>query len=79
MSGQLNRRNEIVIEKLAGAIDRIGEALRLSDWSEPIKEAPDYANDESMSLPQRGKSNLLMSRAVDELKQLIVDLSEESD
>lgn len=79
MSGQLNRRNEIVIEKLAGAIDRIGEALRLSDWSEPIKEAPDYANDESMSLPQRGKSNLLMSHAVDELKQLIVDLSEESD
>ncbi len=31
MSGQLNRRNEIVIEKLAGAIDRIGETLRLSD------------------------------------------------
>ena len=79
MSGQLNRRNEIVIEKLAGAIDRIGETLRLSDWSEPIEEAPDYANDESMSLPQRGKSNLLMSRAVDELKQLIVALSEESD
>ena len=79
MSGQLNRRNEIVIEKLAGAIDRIGETLRLSDWSEPIEEAPDYANDESMSLPQRGKSNLLMSHAVDELKQLIVDLSEESD
>ena len=79
MSVLLNRRNEIVIEKLAGAIDRIGEALRLSAWSEPIKEAPDYANDESMSLPQRGKSNLLMSHAVDELKQLIVDLSEESD
>ena len=77
MSGQLNRRNEIVIEKLAGAIDRIGEALRLSDWSEPIKEAPDYANDESMSLPCRGKSNVLVDEAVYELNQLIVDLSAE--
>ncbi len=77
MSGQLNRRNEIVIEKLAGAIDRIGEALRLSDWSEPIKEAPDYANDESMSLPYRGKSNLLVDEAADALKELIAELSEE--
>ena len=77
MSGQLNRRNEIVIEKLAGAIDRIGEALRLSDWSEPIKEALDYANDESMSLPYRGKSNLLVDEAADELKELIAELSEE--
>ena len=79
MSRQLNRRNQTVIEKLGSTIDRLGEALRLCDWSQPVKEAPDYANDESMSLPQRGKSNLLMSRAVDELKQLIVDLSEESD
>ena len=79
MSRQLNRRNQIVIEKLGSTIDRLGEALRLCDWSQPVKEPPDYANDESMSLPQRGKSNLLMSRAVDELKQLIVDLSEESD
>jgi hypothetical protein len=79
MSRQLNRRNQIVIEKLGITIDRLGEALRLCDWSQPVKEAPDYANDESMSLPQRGKSNLLMSYAVDELKQLIVDLSEESD
>ena len=77
MSGQLNRRNEIVIEKLAGAIDRIGEALRLSDWSEPIKEAPDYANDESMSLPYCGKSNLLVDEAADALKELIAELSEE--
>ena len=79
MSRQLNRRNQIVIEKLGITIDRLGEALRLCDWSQPVKEAPDYANDESMSLPQRGKSNLLMSHAVDELKQLYVDLSEESD
>ena len=79
MSRQLNRRNQIVIEKLGITIDRLGEALRLCDWSQPVKEAPDYANDESMSLPQRGKSNLLMNHAVDELKQLIVDLSEESD
>ena len=79
MSRQLNRRNQIVIEKLGITIDRLGEALRLCDWSKPVKEAPDYANDESMSLPQRGKSNLLMSHAGDELKQLIVDLSEESD
>lgn len=79
MSRQLNRRNQIVIEKLGITIDRLGEALCLCDWSQPVKEAPDYANDESMSLPQRGKSNLLMSHAVDELKQLIVDLSEESD
>jgi hypothetical protein len=79
MSRQLNRRNQIVIEKLGITIDRLGEALRLCDWSQPVKEAPDYANDESMSLPQRGKSNLLMSHTVDELKQLIVDLSEESD
>ena len=79
MSRQLNRRNQIVIAKLGITIDRLGEALRLCDWSQPVKEAPDYANDESMSLPQRGKSNLLMSHAVDELKQLIVDLSEESD
>ena len=79
MSGRLNRRIEIVIEKLAGAIDRIGEALRLSDWSEPIKEAPDYANDESMSLPHRGKSNVLMNQAVDELKQLVIDLSKSAD
>ena len=77
MSGQLNRRNEIVIEKLAGAIDRIGEALRLSDWSEPIKEAPDYANDESMSSPHLGKSNLLVDEAADALKELIAELSEE--
>ena len=79
MSRQLNRRNQIVIEKLGSTIDRLGEALRLYDWSQPVKEAPDYANDESMSLPQSGKSNLLMSHAVDELKQLIFDLSEESD
>ena len=79
MSRQLNRRNQIVIEKLGITIDRLGEALRLCDWSQPVKEAPDYANDESMSLPQRGKSNLLMSHAGDELKQLIVDLSEEAD
>ena len=79
MSRQLNRRNQIVIEKLGITIDRLGEALRLCDWSQPVKEAPDYANDESMSLPQRGKSNLLMCYAVDELKQLIVNLSEESD
>tara|TARA_Y100000758_G_C15915971_1_gene373342 strand:+ start:91 stop:330 length:240 start_codon:yes stop_codon:yes gene_type:complete len=77
MSGQLNRRNEIVIEKLAGAIDRIGEALRLGDWSEPIKEAPDYANDESMSFPRHGKSNLLVDEAADALKELIAELSEE--
>ena len=79
MSRQLNRRNQIVIEKLGITFGRLGEALRLCDWSQPVKEAPDYANDKSMSLPQRGKSNLLMSHAVDELKQLIVDLSEESD
>ena len=79
MSRQLNRCNQIVIQKLGITIDRLGEAFRLCDWSQPVKEAPDYANDESMSLPQRGKSNLLMSHAVDELKQLIVDLSEESD
>ena len=77
MSGQLNRRNEIVIEKLAGAIDRLGEALRLCDWSEPIKEAPDYANDESMSLSRLGKSNLLVDEAADALKELIAELSEE--
>ena len=51
MSRQLNRRNQIVIEKLGITIDRLGEALRLCDWSQPVKEAPDYANDESMSLP----------------------------
>ena len=79
MSTQLDRRNQIVIEKLGATIDRLAEALRLCGWSNPVKEAPDYANDESMSLPQRGKSNLLMSHAVDELKQLIVDLSKESD
>ena len=79
MSRQLNGRNQIVIEKLGSSIDRLGEALRLCDWSQPVKEAPDYANDESMSLPHRGKSNLLMSQAVDELKQLIVDLSDEAD
>ena len=77
MSGRFNRRNEIVIEKLAGAIDRIGEALRLGDWSEPIKEAPDYANDESMSFPRLGKSNLLVDEAADALKELIAELSEE--
>ena len=78
MSRQLKRRNQIVIEKLGSTIDRLGEAFRLCDWSQPAKEAPDYANDESMSLPHRGKSNLLMSQAVEELKQLIVDLSEET-
>ena len=47
-------------------------------WLEnPVKEAPDYANDESMSLPYRGKSNLLVDEAADELKELIAELSEE--
>ena len=47
-------------------------------WLEnPVKEAPDYANDESMSLPCRGKSNVLVDEAVYELNQLIVDLSAE--
>ena len=77
MSRQLNRRNQIVIEKLGITIDRLGEALRLCDWSQPVKEAPDYANDESMSLPYRGKSNLLVDEAADELKELIAELSEE--
>ena len=79
MSRQPNRRNQIVIEKLGSTIDRLGEALRLCDWSQPVKEAPDYANDESMSLPHRGKSNLLMSQAVDELKQLVIDLFKAAD
>jgi len=79
MSRQLNGRNQIVIEKLGSSIDRLGEALRLCDWSQPVKEAPDYANDESMSLPHRGKSNVLMNQAVDELKQLVIDLSKSAD
>ena len=79
MSRQPNRRNQIVIEKLGSTIDRLGEALRLCDWSQPVKEAPDYANDESMSSPHRGKSNLLMSQAVDELKQLVIDLFKAAD
>jgi len=77
MSRQLNRRNQIVIEKLGSTIDRLGEALRLCDWSQPVKEAPDYANDESMSLPRLGKSNLLVDEAADALKELIAELSEE--
>ncbi len=79
MSTQPNRRDQIIIEKLESTIDRLGEALRLCDWSQPVKEAPDYANDESMSLPHLGKSNLLMSQAVDELKQLVIDLSKAAD
>ena len=79
MSTQPNRRDQIIIEKHESTIDRLGEALRLCDWSQPVKEAPDYANDESMSLPHRGKSNLLMSQAVDELKQLVIDLSKAAD
>ena len=57
MSRQLNPPNEMVIERLARAIDGISEALRLSDWSQSVKEATDYANVESMSSPRRGKSN----------------------
>ena len=79
MSRQLNGRNQIVIEKLGSSIDRLGEALHLCDWSQPVKEAPDYANDESMSLPHRGKSNLLMNQAIDELNQLVIDLSKLAD
>ena len=79
MSRQLNPPNEMVVEKLGSAIAGISEALRLSDWSQPVKEAPDYANDESMSLPRRGKSNLLLGEVVDELKGLASDLSEELD
>lgn len=77
VSTQLDRRNQIVIEKLGATIDRLAEALRLCGWSNPVKEAPDYANDESMSLPCRGKSNVLVDEAVYELSQLIVDLSAE--
>ena len=77
MSRQLNPPNEMVVEKLARAFDGISEALRLSDWSQSVKEAPDYANDESMSSPNRGKSNLLLGEVVDELKELASDLSEE--
>ena len=79
MSTQPNRRDQIIIEKLESTIDRLGEALRLCDWSQPVKEAPDYANDESMSSPHRGKSTLLMSQAGDELKQLVTDLSKAAD
>ena len=79
MSRQLNPPNEMVIERLARAIDGISEALRLSDWSQWVKEAPDYANDESMSSPRRGNSNLLLGGVVDELKELASDLSEELD
>ena len=79
MSRQLNPPNEMVIERLARAIDGISEALRLSDWSQSVKEATDYANDESMSSPRRGKSNLLLGGVVDELKELASDLSEELD
>ena len=77
MSTRVNPPNETVIDTLSRAIDGIYEALRLSDWSQSVKEAPDYANDESMSSPCRGKSNLLLDEVVDELKELASDLSEE--
>ncbi len=79
MSRQLNPPNEMVVEKLGSAIAGISEALRLGDWSQLVKEAPDYANDESMSLPCRGKSNLLLDEVLDELRELASDLSEELD